>query len=66
MMLYNFGKVIYKASKDWLCLTGSFDFNASLGTAAIFGPIKESAVVHMSQLKKVNHVYNAISLVGES
>lgn len=63
MMLYNFGKVIYKASKDWLCLT---DFNASLGTAAIFGPIKESAVVHMSQLKKVNHVYNAISLVGES
>ena len=36
-------EVIYEASKDWLCLTGSFDFNASDETAAIFGPIEESA-----------------------
>lgn len=35
---------------------GSFDFNASDGFAAIFGPINESAVVHMSKFKKVNHV----------
>lgn len=49
MMLYNAVKVIYKSSKDWLCFTVSFDFNASDGIAAIFGPIKEFIVVHMSK-----------------
>lgn len=66
-MLYNAVKVIYsEASKDWLCLTGSFDFNASDETPAIFGPIKELAVVHMSKFKKVNHSYNVINLGGKS
>lgn len=44
---------------------GSFDFNASDGTAAIFGPINESTVVHMNKYKKVNHVCTVISLEGE-
>lgn len=66
MMLYNAVEVICKASKDWMCLTGSLDFSASLGTTAIFGPVKESAAVHVSKLKNINHVYNVISLGGES
>lgn len=45
---------------------GSFDFNASDGFAAIFGPINESTVVHMSKFKKVNHVCTVINLEGES
>lgn len=65
MMLYNVVKVFYKVRKGWLCLTRSFDFNASLGTVAILGPIKESAVVHTSKFKKVNHVYNVISLESQ-
>lgn len=44
---------------------GSFDFNASDGTAAIFGPINESTVVYMNKYKKVNHVCTVISLEGE-
>lgn len=45
---------------------GSFDFNASDGTAAIFGPMYESVVVHMSKFKKVNHVCTVINLEGEN
>lgn len=45
-MFYNAVKVIYK---DWLYLTGSFNFNASDGTAAIFGPVKEFSVVHVNK-----------------
>lgn len=44
---------------------GSFDFNAPDGTAAIFGPINESVVVHMSKFKKVNHVSTVINLDEE-
>lgn len=45
---------------------GSFDFNASDGTAAIFGPINESAVVHMTKYKKVNYICTVINLEGEN
>lgn len=65
-MLYNDVKVIYKASKDWLYLTGSFDFNVSDGTAAILGPMKEFVVVHVSKFLKANHDYNVINLGEES
>lgn len=45
-MFFNAMKVIYK---DWLYLTGSFNFNASDGPAAILGPVKEFAVVHVDK-----------------
>lgn len=63
-MLYSAVQVICKASKDWLCLTGSFDFIDSGGTTAILGLIKESAVAHVSKFKKVNHVYNVVNFGG--
>lgn len=59
-MLYSAVQVICKASKDWLCLTGSFDFIASGGIAAILGLIKESAVAHVNKFKKVSHVYSVV------
>lgn len=36
MMLYDVVKVIYEAHKDWLCLLGSFDFNAPMMGLLLF------------------------------
>lgn len=49
-VLHNTAKV---TQKNWLCLIGSFDYNASNGNASIFVSIKMSVMVNMSIVRPI-------------